>query len=63
MKVKISDRMTEVKIEKWMSGEVGVFNRSEVNCGINDKDYVLLKKREVIYNDMATIDYLFDMQW
>jgi len=63
MRVKISDRMTEVKIEKWMSGEVGIFNKSEVNCSINDIDYVLLKKREIIYNDMAAIDYLFDMQW
>jgi len=45
MRVKISDRMTEVKIEKWMSGEVGVFSKARVNCEVNDVDMCLLRKR------------------
>ena len=57
MRVKISDRMTEVKIEKWMNGEVGIFNKSEVNCSVNDVDLILLSKRALTFNEVVGIDY------
>jgi len=60
MKVKISDRQTEGKIKRWLSGELGIFNKSELNANINDVDYLLLKNRGVVYYDMIWIDDSYD---
>ena len=48
MKVKISDRESEVKMARWMNGEVGIYNKSEVNCGLDRKyenEYLEMKNK------------------
>lgn len=60
MKVKISDRESESKMKRWMDGEKGVFNRSQILCAVNDIDMALLRKRDVIYNDVSSFGMKYD---
>jgi len=60
MKVKISDRESESKMKRWMDGEKGVFNRSQILCAVNDIDMCLLRKRGVVYNDVSSFGQVYD---
>ena len=53
MKVKISDRESEAKMERWKNGEVGVFSKQPINCYINDIDMALLRKRAESVDDVT----------
>jgi hypothetical protein len=67
MKVKISDRESEAKMARWMNGEIGVFSKERVNCEVNDVDDCLLRKRGIVYNEIALWDDEdisdFDLLW
>ena len=61
MKVKISDRQTQLKIERWLQGEKVEFNKERVNCNVEDVDMALFKNRGIVYNYIPEhVDYGYE---